>query len=261
MGYTHYYNVEDWTYEVQEQYLECLPIIRDIVKRYRDIIQFECDDPSDPKVDDEGIRFNGIDDDRHDTFYFKAKSMDFDFCKTNGKPYDLPVCEILLVLRAYIPSLRLNSDGFYICTNNDGSVEMDGEWETAIENVRVYGINFEYEYKEADGVNSPRFEELKCNFLDKNVSKSIKNVSESIQSDNKENRDKLRKVYNLLWDNYRGRKRDLRNRVCSFIYEYSGDKENEVYKAFDKIRSLLFRKGRGNIEAARKVAADVLLKD
>lgn len=58
------------------------------------------------------IRFNGMGENGHETFLFKLDSEKFNFCKTARKPYDLPVCKILLVLKHYMPNLELSSDGF-----------------------------------------------------------------------------------------------------------------------------------------------------
>lgn len=51
-----------------------------------------------------GIEFNGIGDDSHETCSFPklAKKGYSDFCKTNGKPYDKFVSASLLILKAYL---------------------------------------------------------------------------------------------------------------------------------------------------------------
>ena len=100
------------------------------------------------------IRFNGIGEAGHETFLFhNRKKQDpegygdpcFAFCKTARKPYDIVVCEVLLVLKRYMPNLEVGSDGF------SGYLEepkLDGLWPDAIENVRQYGINYQMEVTE-----------------------------------------------------------------------------------------------------------------
>ena len=135
MGYTHYYNGND-----QEGYEAALPTIRKILKKYDNILRFEYNEETKkPTANKKMIRFNGIGDDGHETFVFET-GKDFDFCKTARKPYDLPVCEVLLVLKHFMNDLYLNSDGFggYLSEK-----KIDGCWAEAVENVKEYGINFE----------------------------------------------------------------------------------------------------------------------
>lgn len=114
-----------------------MPLIKSIINKHRGIIQFESDDNRAPAYGDVGIQFNGIGNDAHETFCFKAMEKSDDFCKTARKPYDLPVCEILLVLKAHLPSFELSSDGFASEASNP---QIDGSWPQAIENVKTYGI-------------------------------------------------------------------------------------------------------------------------
>lgn len=62
---------------------------------------------------DDYIAFNGdgsVDED-HETFYLDKNDEDFNFCKTNGKPYDLAVCMALFVIKKHEPSVDISSDG------------------------------------------------------------------------------------------------------------------------------------------------------
>jgi len=139
MGYTHYWSFGKGSDKDEEGFNKALPIIRDICNRHKDIIVRESDEDLPPDINEEYhfIRFNGIEDDGHETFLFELTSGDFNFCKTARKPYDLPVCECLIVLAAHIPSVTISSDGF---GRGNG---YDGKWETAIRNVKeLYGIEF-----------------------------------------------------------------------------------------------------------------------
>ena len=61
------------------------------------------------------INFNGDGnkDLDHETFYFAftGKELEFAFCKTARKPYDLMVCLCLLSLKDNLPGFNFSSDG------------------------------------------------------------------------------------------------------------------------------------------------------
>lgn len=138
MGYTHYFGIEKHTKEDAKGWEKALPIIRDIISNHNNLLQYECDVPKEPRVDSEMIRFNGIDNDGHETFIVR-NSEHSEFCKTARKPYDLPVCKILLVLKAYLPNFTLGSDGFSAHISNP---VLDGFWMEAIQGVYQYGISY-----------------------------------------------------------------------------------------------------------------------
>jgi hypothetical protein len=142
MGYTSYYNQKIWDKKDADGYLAALPILQMIAEKHKKIIQFESDDKNRAKVDATGIHLNGIDDYGHETFFYEPKAFDFAFCKTARKPYDLPVCEMLLVLKAYIPHFELSSDGF---SGYAAKPEIDGNWGAAIMAVKQYGVFYKIE--------------------------------------------------------------------------------------------------------------------
>jgi len=149
MGYTHYMNTDNWSRQDELGFEKALPIVRKILKRHKDIVQFECDNAKRPVVSKKQIRFNGIGKDGHETFYIgnKEKQVDlsngaFSFCKTSRKPYDVVVCEVLLVLNAFCPHLSVSSDGF---SGYLQDAQLDGEWLTAMQNVSQYGIVYHVE--------------------------------------------------------------------------------------------------------------------
>lgn len=140
MGYTSYYSVSNWTSKDTEGYEKALPILKKIAEKYMSIIQYECDDDREPQVDYRGIHLNGRGEDGHETFAFKIREVSREFCKTARKPYDLPVCEMLLVLKAHLPNFELSSDGF---SGYAAEPKIDGFWGAAIENVKEYGIHYQ----------------------------------------------------------------------------------------------------------------------
>lgn len=124
MGYTHYWNTKD-SADLENWNLACAEVRR-LIAAAKVKVAYECDRPADPpEVDGEGIRFNGVEEDGHETFEVRRdpagnrwpwqKPEDgryFDFCKTARKPYDVLVTASLLVLKAHLGDwLLLSSDG------------------------------------------------------------------------------------------------------------------------------------------------------
>lgn len=66
-------------------------------------------------IDKNFIRFNGLDDDAHETFFLQRKPG-FNFCKTQRKPYDDLVCACFELCKYYFKNdIDISSDG----ENND----------------------------------------------------------------------------------------------------------------------------------------------
>lgn len=143
MGYTHYYEFTKTEFSQDE-----LQAIRQIVKNYSDIIQFEYNTKKPAAVRKNEIRFNGIGDDAHETFMVCPNEDDF--CKTNHKPYDMPICECLLVLKHFNPDAKIDSDSFWIDKQTFDSFNADtftcgDNWDTAINNVKnAFGFEFKF---------------------------------------------------------------------------------------------------------------------
>jgi len=148
MGYTSYWKFTDnKTYPAKQR--EAIKLIEYVLDKFKDIICYECDKPDQLyEITDKQIRFNGKGEDGHETFILEFPSSKNDnepesFCKTARKPYDLPVCITLLILKAYLPNFEINSDGF--CgelTEQLQEVKFDGEWNRAIEYLKKHGITF-----------------------------------------------------------------------------------------------------------------------
>ncbi len=138
MGYTHYWTIKGGLmYGTKEQ---MLANVRKVVKAHRSIIQYDYDNSKAPHVTEESICFNGIEEDGHETFLVR-RFFGYDFCKTDRKPYDLPVCKVLLILKAHYGNhMDLSSDGFDLGPDE----KYDGCWEQAIKDVRRMGYTIEY---------------------------------------------------------------------------------------------------------------------
>lgn len=88
-------------------------------------IQIEHDggDPLFPMIEHE-IRFNGVGELSHETFLLMIENPSFEFCKTARKPYDLPVCCMLILASLFADSGEISSDGI-------GESYCDQEWRDA----------------------------------------------------------------------------------------------------------------------------------
>jgi hypothetical protein len=137
MGYTHYFDqVRSFT---DDEWSKITERAKDILSQEKNIINH--DPKSDQKltIDDEVIRFNGIGDESHETFYLPKDKPEedeylidgktvqelhpgpyFHFCKTAGKDYDKYVTAILIIANGISKdALKVESDG-------DADLWMDG---------------------------------------------------------------------------------------------------------------------------------------
>ena len=70
------------------------------------------DEGTEPEFTKELIRFNGLGDNSHETFYLSPEPQGFQFCKTAMKPYDVAVTAILCLLHLYTDgTVEISSDG------------------------------------------------------------------------------------------------------------------------------------------------------
>lgn len=106
MGYTHYwrpqrkFTTDEWTTLLP-------PVLAAVSIFERDYLL------EDKQIDQTRIRFNGVDDDGHETFLiYREKISDFEFCKTAGKPYDRLAVAVLALIETFTPGvLEISSDG------------------------------------------------------------------------------------------------------------------------------------------------------
>jgi hypothetical protein len=105
------------------------------------IVQFESNDNRPPIVSSKEIRFNGVGEQGHETFYYSVndnnKASDgryFEFCKTARKPYDDVVMKVLIVLKEYLgDTFTLTSDGSFTEEWREVRDEMEERY-----NIRTY---------------------------------------------------------------------------------------------------------------------------
>jgi len=152
VGYSHYTTLPRYTEDDATGYRQALPALRDIAKRYRKILAYSLGQPKKPpQIDENGIFLNGRGKAGYETFRLRLPSLDAnseavefpvrEFCKTNYEEYDIVVCEMLLVLKSYVPHIEIDSDGFsgYLeDAERDPLSALDGAWAQAIENVKKH---------------------------------------------------------------------------------------------------------------------------
>jgi hypothetical protein len=114
MGYTHYWTIHKHLSEAEQQ------AIFDDVKKILHTAQeegislcWDLDEPDmEPEVTLQSVRFNGPDDEGHETFLLDMTEPNREFCKTARKPYDAAVGAVLLSLMEHAGNkVTVTSDG------------------------------------------------------------------------------------------------------------------------------------------------------
>lgn len=114
MGYTHYWSGQrDFTSVEWKAIKAGAKKIIAAAKKDGVLVAFEYTEPKQKaEISDTRIRFNGIEDEGHETFALDIQREDFTFCKTARKPYDAVVVSILAMADKVAPgALKLSSDG------------------------------------------------------------------------------------------------------------------------------------------------------
>jgi hypothetical protein len=106
MGYTHYWNfIEEPS---KEKFVEFVEGVKQIVAT----AQEAGIDITDEEYGDDKIVFNGVGADAHETFFVSADGVDFNFCKTAQKPYDIAVTASLIhAKKVFGDNIKISSDG------------------------------------------------------------------------------------------------------------------------------------------------------
>jgi hypothetical protein len=109
MGYTHYWDKgQGFTQGQWEKLTACTAFL---LINSDTPVSFEYNEDRPVQIDNERIRFNGIEEDGHETFILDRENL-FAFCKTAMKPYDKLVVAILHLAELIAPgSLNFSSDG------------------------------------------------------------------------------------------------------------------------------------------------------
>ncbi|HCL4447236.1 TPA: hypothetical protein N2D16_002841 [Clostridium botulinum] len=145
MGYTHCFYFEKFIGDKFDNNL--LKDVKKVIKKYSSILRYEIGSTEMPIVNDSLIYFNGINEDNgYETFILEPTALDFTFCKTARRGYDLPVCEILLLFKFYYKNnFYLDSDGFDFDKDGfDFKIDKyDCSWKEAFKNIEeMFGYTF-----------------------------------------------------------------------------------------------------------------------
>jgi hypothetical protein len=106
MGYTHYWNfIEEPS---REKFVEFAEGVKQLVATAQDAgIEI-----ADEEYGDDKIVFNGVGANAHETFFVSADGVDFNFCKTAQKPYDIAVtASLILGKKIFGDNFKVSSDG------------------------------------------------------------------------------------------------------------------------------------------------------
>ena len=123
MGYTHYWKKLKFS---ESGWNGLCDSTKCLLRSLPEKVKVENDNGTDDPMVGAVIRFNGVGDLSHETFLIERFSREFEFCKTNRKPYDLAVCSVLILVSLYADGGEISSDGL-------GETYTDSEWKDAWE--------------------------------------------------------------------------------------------------------------------------------
>ena len=106
MGYTHYFQqIEELP---KDKWNSFIKEVKTTLDNGQTTIKFDYNSNKPPQIDEEEVRFNGIGNNGHETFYLSRvqfprynridKTKYFNFCKTARKPYDKYVVKVLILM-------------------------------------------------------------------------------------------------------------------------------------------------------------------
>lgn len=111
MGYTHYWR----THEAipADVWNKIMDDANKLIAASPCPLAYENDQPNKkPEVTANFIRFNGVGDGGHETFFLSPAPTEFEFCKTANKPYDTVVVGVLASLAEHArDNAKVTSDG------------------------------------------------------------------------------------------------------------------------------------------------------
>jgi hypothetical protein len=113
MGYTRYYEVYQKIDESEfEKFTnDCKVVCEEVTNKFGHGLA-GWDGTGEPEFEKDGVLFNGIGDNSHETFGISKDTTGFQFTKTNRKPYDRHVLACLLLAKQYYgDKIRVSSDG------------------------------------------------------------------------------------------------------------------------------------------------------
>ena len=110
MGYTHYWQTPKETYSREAWTEFCDKVEKLIAASPSPLANGVGDIETVPVFTDDELLLNGVGDNSHETLYLLFNDERWQFCKTQGKPYDVVVTAILLLAQKTL-GYRVSSDG------------------------------------------------------------------------------------------------------------------------------------------------------
>lgn len=113
MGYTHYWNGNGSKRDVSKfaEFSTVARIAIDLATSRGIELGDLMGEGGEPEVTEKRVAFNGVGDDSHESFVVTPDQTDFEFCKTNYKPYDVVVVAVLVLFKHFFPEIKFSSDG------------------------------------------------------------------------------------------------------------------------------------------------------
>jgi hypothetical protein len=130
MGYDH-----SWKLEVPftETFIK---EVNQVIKKYENILEHA-------SVNEDAILLNGLDDMGYETFHLRPKQGNW--CKTDAREYDEPVCMILLLAVYHFgENFHLGSAGLAVDKEQFKNHQFYGYWNEALDEVeKMFGYTFD----------------------------------------------------------------------------------------------------------------------
>lgn len=113
MGYTHYWNGKGSKRDASKfaEFSTVARIAIDLATSRGIELGDLMGEGGEPEVNEKRVAFNGVGDDSHESFVVTPDQTDFEFCKTNYKPYDVVVVAVLVLFKHFFPEIKFSSDG------------------------------------------------------------------------------------------------------------------------------------------------------
>jgi len=109
MGYTHYWEHDEIS---EANWLKLVGRVKNLFAQ-SPVPLAGWDGNGEPVATGTEIRFNGAVPEDYETFWLTRERIDFAFCKTEFRPYDLIVTSVLLIAHRSVPHFKIRSDGVW----------------------------------------------------------------------------------------------------------------------------------------------------
>ena len=102
MGYSHYF---------QQGSIPSQALFNNFTSHVLEIIEMAWDIELDVSISPDFLDINGVGAESNENFIINREGLTWNFCKTNGKPYDAVVTAVLILAKYTFPDISISSDG------------------------------------------------------------------------------------------------------------------------------------------------------